>query len=81
MGPVAVELCRLFDLITRAPLRFVYGKVCTSEHKLIKKLIQHLKKDDLLLLDSGFYYCATFVKILPRNAHFLIPAKTSTDKG
>ena len=61
MGPVAVELCCLFDLISRAPLRFVYGKVCTSEHKLILKLIQHLKKGDLLLLDSGFYYCATFV--------------------
>ena len=73
-----MELCCLFDLISRAPLRFVYGKVCASEHKLILKLIQHLKKGDLLLLDSGFYYCATFVKILLRHAHFIIPAKTTT---
>jgi hypothetical protein len=78
LGPVAVELCCLFDLISRAPLRFVYDKVCSSEHKLILKLIQHLKKGDLLLLDSGFYYCSTFVKILTKHAHFLIPTKTTT---
>jgi len=78
LGPVAAELCCLFDLVSRAPLRFVYGKVCTSEHKLIRKLMQYLKKGDLLLLDSGFYYCATFAKILLRQAHFIIPAKTST---
>ena len=78
LGPVAVELCCLFDLISRAPLRFIYGKVCASEHKLILKLLKHLKKGDLLLLDSGFYYCATFVKILRRRAHFIIPTKTTT---
>jgi hypothetical protein len=47
-------------------------------HKLIRKLIQHLKKGDLLLLDSGFYYCASFAKILLRYAHSIIPAKTTT---
>jgi hypothetical protein len=77
LGTIAVELCTLFDLVSRAPLRFVYGKACTSEHKLIDKLIQYLKKGDLLLLDSGFYCCATFSKILRRNAHFIIPAKKS----
>jgi hypothetical protein len=78
LGPVAAELCCLFDVISRAPLRFVYGKVCTSEHKLILKLIGHLKKGDLLLLDSGFYYCATFAKIILRHANFIIPTKTTT---
>ena len=78
LGPISVELCCLFDLITRAPLRFVHAKVCTSEHKLIQKLMLHLKKGDLLLLDNGFYYCATFAKILARHAHFIIPAKTTT---
>jgi hypothetical protein len=77
LGPIAVELCCLFDLFSRAPLRFVFDKVCTSEHKLILKLIQALKKGDLLLIDSGFYYCATFIKILARKAHFLIPAKAN----
>jgi hypothetical protein len=77
LGPVAVELCCLFDVVSRARLRFVYGKVCTSEHKLTQKLIEHLKKGDLLLLDSGFYYCATFFKILLRHAHFIIPTKTT----
>jgi len=75
LGAISVELCCLFDLISRAPLRFVYGKACTSEHKLIGKLIQGLKKGDLLLLDTGFYYCTTFIKILLRHAHFIIPAK------
>ena len=74
MGPVAVDLCCLFDLISRAPLRFVYDKVCTSEHKLIKKIIVHLKKGDLLLLDAGFYYCGTLKKVMARGAHFIIPA-------
>ena len=77
LGPIAVEFCCLFDLISRAPLRFVYGKSSTSEHKLIPKLIQSLKKGDLLLLDAGFYYCATFVRILARKAHFIIPAKST----
>ena len=72
-----MELCCLFDLVSRAPLRFVFDKVCTSEHKLILKLIRALKKGDLLLIDSGFYYCATFIKILARKAHFLIPAKAN----
>ena len=77
LGAIAVELCCLFDLISRAPLRFVYGKASTSEHKLILKLIQCLKKGDLLVLDAGFYYCATFIKILLRHAHFIIPAKAA----
>jgi hypothetical protein len=78
LGAIAVELCCLFDLISRAPLRFVYDKVCTSEHKLIQKLIQGLKKGDLLLLDMGFYFCATFNQILRRKAHFIIPARITT---
>jgi hypothetical protein len=75
LGPVAVELCCLFDLVSRAPLKYVYGKSATSEHKLIKRLTDRLKKHDLLLLDSGFYHCSTFARILSRKAHFLIPAK------
>ena len=77
LAPIAVELCCLFDLISRAPLRFVFGKSATSEHKLIRKLIESLRKGDLLLLDNGFYYCATFVRILARKAHFIIPAKST----
>ena len=78
LGAIAVELCCLFDLISRAPLRFVYGKVCTSEHKLIGQLIQGLKKSDLLLLDAGFYSSTTFLRILRRKAHFVIPTTKLT---
>lgn len=77
LGPIAVELCCVFDLISRAPLRFVFGKSSTSEHKLIRKLIDSLRRGDLLLLDNGFYYCATFLRILARKAHFIIPAKVT----
>ncbi len=77
LGPIAVELCCLFDLVSRAPLRFVYAKSSTSEHRLIRRLTDSLRKGDLLLLDNGFYYCATFLRILARQAHFIIPAKTT----
>ena len=75
MGPICVELCCLFDLISRAPLRFVYGKSSTSEHSLIAKLISFLKKADLLLLDSGFYSYVVLSKIAGRRAKFIIPLK------
>ena len=75
LGPIAVELCCLFDLVSRATLHFTYDKCCTSEHKLIQQFIRVLKKRDLLLIDSGFYSFATFQKILRRSAHFVIPAK------
>ena len=67
--------------MSRAPLRFVFGKVCTSEYRLFAKLIGHLKKGDLLLLDSGFYLCATFRKIMLRSAHFVIPARDNVRPG
>jgi hypothetical protein len=75
LGPICVELCCLFDLITRAPLSFIYGKSSTSEHNLIPKLISRLKKSDLLLLDSGFYSYAVLSKIIGRCAKFIIPLK------
>ncbi len=75
MGPICVELCCLFDLISRAPLRFVYSKTSTSEHKFIPKLISFLKKGDLLLVDSGFYSYVTISKIMDRHVHFIIPLK------
>ena len=75
LGPIAIELCCLFDLVSRAPLRFVYGRASTSEHKLIPKLIGYLKKGDLLLLDTGFYYCVNLRKIMARFAHFIIPSR------
>ena len=65
LGPIAVELCCIFDRVSRAPLRFVYGESATSEHKLIKKLIECLRENDLLFLDTGFYYFATFARNLP----------------
>jgi hypothetical protein len=75
LGPICVELCCLFDLISRAPLRFVYARSSTSEHSLIPKLISLLKKGDLLLLDSGFYSYVILSKIIGKRAEFIIPLK------
>lgn len=75
LGPVAIELCCLFDVISRAPLRFVYGRASTSEHRLLPKLISYLKKGDLLLFDAGFYSFATLAKVTGRAVQFIIPAK------
>jgi hypothetical protein len=75
LGPICVELCCLFDLISCAPLRFVYAKSSTSEHSLIPKLMSFIKKGDLLLLDSGFYSYVILSKIIGRHAKFIIPLK------
>jgi hypothetical protein len=75
LGPVGVELCCLFDLITRTPLRFVYGRASTSEHRLLPKLISYLEKGDLLLLDSGFYSFAMLAKLTGRAVQLIIPAR------
>jgi hypothetical protein len=79
LGTGAVGTCvTLCDLVSRVPLRFVYGKSAASEHKLIKKLVESHRKNDLLLLDAGFCYCSTFVRIPARRSHFINPAKTTT---
>lgn len=77
LGPIAVEFACLFHLVSRAPFRFTLARSATSDHRLIQKLIPALKKGDLLLIDSGFYFLTTFLRIRQRGAHFLIPAKTS----
>lgn len=77
LGPIAVEFACLFHLASRAPFRFTLARSATSDHRLIQKLLPGLRKGDLLLIDSGFYFWTTFWRIRKRGAHFLIPAKTS----
>jgi hypothetical protein len=59
LGPIAVEFACLFHLVSRAPFRFTLARSATSDHRLIQKLIPALKKGDLLLIDSGFYFLIT----------------------
>lgn len=77
LGPVAVEFACVFHLFSQAPFFYTIAKAATSDHKLIKRLIRRLRKADLILIDNGFYYLQTFLKIRKRGAHFLIPARTS----
>lgn len=77
LGPVAVELCCFMTVIARAPFAFTIAPADTSEDKLLKKMKGRLRKDDLLLIDNGFYGAANFKWILAQGAHFLIPANTA----
>lgn len=75
LGPVAVELACIFHLASCAPVAYTLGRAATSDHQLITRLIGRLRRRDLVLIDNGFYYLQTFLKIRQRRAHFLIPAK------
>jgi hypothetical protein len=77
LGPVAVELACIFHLASCAPVAYTLGRAATSDHQLITRLIGRLRRRDLVLIDNGFYYLKTFLKIRQRRAHFLIPAKRS----
>jgi hypothetical protein len=77
LGPVAAEFACVFHLVSRAPFFYTIAKASTSDHKLIRRLIHRLRKGDLVLIDNGFYYLDTLLRIRKRGAHFLIPAKTT----
>lgn len=77
LGPVGVEFCCLFSVFTRAPLAFSFGKSCTSEDRLFARLVRHVRKRTVLLLDNGFYSFAIFETILAKLSHFVIPASVS----
>jgi hypothetical protein len=72
-----VELACTFHLASCAPLAYSRDRASTSDHRLIRKLISRLRKKDLVLIDNGFYYLQTFLKIRQRQAHFVVPAKRS----
>ena len=72
-----MELACTFHLASCAPLAYSRDRASTSDHRLIRKLISRLRKKDLVLIDNGFYYLQTFLKIRQRQAHFVVPAKRS----
>ncbi len=77
LGAVAAEFACLLHVPARAPFRYAFGPSQTSEHKLLPDLLAGIRQGDLALLDNGFYSLANFRLIRQRQAHFLIPLKTS----
>ena len=76
VGTIAVECCCLFSTALRIPIALAFGRANTSDHKLIRKLVKHLKKGDLLLIDGGFY-SFMFFKIIKKICPFIIPMDKS----
>ena len=77
LGPVGVEFCCIFSIYTRAPIAFAFGKSNTSDERLFTRLVKHIRKGTLVLLDNGFYSFIIFELILKRFSHFIIPAAVS----
>lgn len=73
VGPVAVEICCLFDALLRIPLYVEYATSNTSEFKIFKKFKNHLNASYLVLLDNGFYSLELLASIRKQCANFLIP--------
>jgi len=77
LGPVGVEFCCIFSIFTRTPIAFAFGKSNTSDERLFTKLVKHVRKGTVVLLDNGFYSFSIFELILKRSSHFIIPASVS----
>jgi len=78
LGPVSVELCCVFAVLPRIPLAWVFGKAGAHEHHLFRRLLDRLRKRDLLLLDNGFYSFRLFAMIIGRKGNFVIPMARNT---
>jgi hypothetical protein len=58
--------------LVRMPWRYVLGSIDQGERTLAAELLQFLYKDDLVLLDRGFWSYGLFHQIQNRNAFFAI---------
>ena len=77
LGSISVEICCLFSVFCRIPIAVVFGKSSTSEHLLIPRLLKHVKKLSLLLIDNGFYSCTLFKSLIEREINFIIPTASN----
>jgi len=76
-GPAQAYLITLYDLITRIPIAFRVGKAENNSRPqpLFKRIVKHLKPDDLVMIDSGFYSIEIFALLLKRGVNFIIPMR------
>jgi len=77
VGPAQAYLVILYDLVTRTPLTFRTGPADHNARPrlLFKRLMKHLKPDDLLVIDSGFYSIEIFALLLAQGVNFIIPMR------
>jgi hypothetical protein len=58
--------------LTRVPYRWAVGPKSQAERTMAEPLLDHLLKDDLLLMDRGFWSYGYFWRIAQREAFFAI---------
>jgi Transposase DDE domain len=58
--------------LTRVPYRWTVGPKSQAERTMAEPLLDHLHKDDLLLMDRGFWSYGYFCRIVQREAFFAI---------
>lgn len=68
-----VEMACVFHVLSRAPFAWVCARACTSEIKLMARLLKHFKANDLVLIDNGFYSFGIFTALREKACHFLCP--------
>jgi Transposase DDE domain len=69
--PQARMVMLQFPLV-RVPYRWAIGPKCQAERTMAVPLLTHLQKDDLLLMDRGFWSYGLFNRIVHQRAFFVI---------
>ena len=74
-GPVQGFMMLLYDLAGQIPVAFRLGPANDSSqaHLVLKHLMHHLEKGDLVVVDAGLYSIEIFSLLLSQNIHFIIP--------
>jgi len=82
VGPAQAYLVVLYDLVTRIPLTFRIGPAIHNAYPrlLFKRLMKHLKADDLLVIDLGFYSIEIFALLQAQGVNFIIPMRHGANR-
>ena len=62
--------------LVRLPYRYELAPLSVGETTLAMRLVQHVRRNDLVLIDRGFFSYALFCEIAQRNAYFGIRLKS-----
>ena len=58
----------------RLPWRYELTPITQGERTVAARLLEHLRRDDLVLMDRGFFSYGLFWQVLGRGAHFAVRA-------
>lgn len=78
-GPVQGFLMVLYDLAWGVPITLRIRPAVDEgrPHLILKHLLGHLRKGELLLIDAGLYSMEIFCLLLAQNTHFIIPMRSN----